>query len=513
MFSQVFVRVGAVVLLLLSSLMTSVVYAGLNLYDSKELDFLYPAREKTISMDFKGASLNDVLKIFSQQSGLNFIASDQVSGKTINLYLDKVPVEAALERILSSNGLTYELQEESNIFIVKQAEPEQLNTMTRVYRLRHATVSSSKLLTTLSSGDEEEDEEGGGSSQSSEEDDASSMGVLGALRSILSSNGSVVEDPRTNSLIVTDIPSKFPAIEQLIARLDVKIPQVLIEVEMLDISKDTVDLLGAKFGSSPVTFKGAEKDSFYPFNSDNAFDDHGDTAREDLFSEDPQYRVSTLSFAGLTFTLQFLRTQSDTKNLARPRILTLNNETAEINISTDEVISVTTNLTSGGSISQSTTEAERAQTGVSLKVTPQANVETGEITMAVEPKVIQARASRGLAGAANFKDPEERGTKSILRIFDGDTVVIGGLIRSDVADVRTSVPVLSKIPMLGKAFRHKDKSEVQRELIVFMTPHIITDNVVSASESTATPVIREQKAPSPKKSKQLDKEMSQFSQK
>jgi type IV pilus assembly protein PilQ len=518
--------IRAIIVLTSIFLNSSAVFAqsSLNLYDSKDLEaLLYPDREKTISMDFKGAALNDVLKIFSQQSGLNFIASDAVSSRTVNLYLDKVPVDQALERILSANGLTYELQEGSNIFVVKPVESPQDSIMTRIYRLKHATVASSKIFTTLTAGDSSQSSSSGSSGSSnssssgsqgsrggnSQQPSAALPGIVGAVRSILSPSGSVVEDPRTNSIIVTDLPSRFPRIEQLIARLDVKIPQVLIEVEMLDISKDTADLLGAKWGNTPVAFAGAEKDTAYPFNTDNAVDDLGGEAST-LLGDLNGYNVGTLSFSGLNFTLQFLRTKSDTRNLARPRILTINNETAEIEITADEVITVTSSTSSGGSITRDSVEVERADTGVSLRVTPQANVETGEITMAIEPKVTEARASRGIAGALALKDPEVRTTRSILRVFDGDTIVIGGLLRTDTTDIQTHVPVLGKLPFLGNAFRHKDKSELQRELIVFITPHIILDNVVPSSDSKNTPLIREQNMPASKRQKQIDKEVNYF---
>src|SRR3989338_1485749 len=107
---------------------------------------------KAISMDFKDAQLNDVLKMLSQQSGMNFIASQDVSGRTINIYLDKVPIEEALERILSSNGLTYELKPGSNIFVVRPLHKPPNQLITRVYRLKYATVMSSKLNQTLSAG-------------------------------------------------------------------------------------------------------------------------------------------------------------------------------------------------------------------------------------------------------------------------------------------------------------------------------------------------------------------------
>lgn len=429
--------------------------------ESSELSqYMDASTSRMISMDFKNALLSNVLKIFSQQSGLNFITETSVSDRTINLYLDNVPAELALERILSANNLTYEMRPESNIFIVKELPQLETNLMTRIYKLKNATVSNSKLNSTLSQfSDGESSAEGGA---------ANNGGIVNTIRSLLTRDGSVIEDSRTNSLIITDIPSRFPMIEQTISVLDIRIPLILIDVEMLDISNDAGEQLGAKFGNTPVTFHGAEKDGAYPFNLDNILDDGYEF-------EDPRYRVSTLSFAGLEFSLQFLRTQSDTKTLARPRILTLNNETAEIQIKTNEAIGVTVTTTAEEGAANTVTEAERVDTGVFLRVTPQANIHSGDITIAVEPKVIEARTGATF-NDQTFKDPEERGSKSILRIKNGETIVIGGLLRAYSTSVETKVPIFSKLPILGNAFKHKDARTSDRELIIFITPNVLEED-------------------------------------
>ncbi len=460
---------------------------------------------KTISMDLKDAKLNDVLKIFSQQSGLNFIASKDVSQVSLNLYLDKVPVQEALERILSANDLTYEIQPGSNVFVVKAVQPTQ-GLVTRVYPLKYATVPASKINNTFTISPQTSSQQGSSSSSSSSSASTSSAnGIVEIIKSLLSTQGKVIEDPRTNSLVITDIPTQFPLIEQTIARLDVRVPEILIEIEMLDVSKNTADLLGAKWGDSPVRFHGGEKDDNFPFNTDNiaddnlssqnpALDNNAPGTRDALFAQ-PRYRVSTLSFNGLSFVLQFLRTKTDTRNLARPRILTLNNQMAEIKISANEAIGLSQSTSSSQSTSNTVATAEREPTGVFFSVTPQANLATGEITMALEPRVVQAKTG-GTFGGQTFKDVEERGTKSILRINDGDTIMIGGLLRSDISDVRTSVPGISKIPVVGLAFRHKDKTEGERELIVFLTPHIVREEFASNKKINRNePLVREQDVP------------------
>ncbi|VAX37064.1 hypothetical protein MNBD_UNCLBAC01-459, partial [hydrothermal vent metagenome] len=223
-------------------------------------DASFSRKTKTISMDFQNARLNDVLKILSQQSGVNFISASDAADKTFSLYLDNVSVDEALNQILTANNLTYELDSESNIFVVKNFEIV-ASLITRVYPLKHATVSSSKINTTFSllqNGSSSGSSSSGAGSLRAGSSGTSKIGIKGAIEALLTEAGSVTEDKRTNSLIITDVESKFPMIEKTIARLDIKVPQILIEVEMLDISKDTADLLGAKFGDTPVTFKGAE---------------------------------------------------------------------------------------------------------------------------------------------------------------------------------------------------------------------------------------------------------------
>jgi type II secretory pathway component GspD/PulD (secretin) len=473
---------------------------------SSHEEFFKLESDKKISLDFTNANLNDVLKIFSQQSGLNFIAATDVATKKVNLYLENVPVEEALERILSANNLTYEIKPGSNIFVVNDLKIPDKQLMTRVYPLKYAAVTASKLNITLSI------ELGSEEKQDSVNQNAEATGIKAAIEHILTQDGSVTEDPRTNSLIVTDIPSQFSLIEQTIARLDVRVPQILIEAEMLDISKTSTDLLGAKFGDTPLTFNGAKRDTLYPFNRNKAMRDDGKIGGQGFSFSDPEYRVGTISFSGLTVVLQFLRTQTDTRNLARPRILTLNNDTAEISISTDEAIGLQSTTSSSEGTATSVAEAERVQTGVFLKVTPQANVQTREITMAIEPKVIQAR-SGGTFGGQTFNDPEERGSKSILRINDGDTIVLGGLLRTNFDQTKTRVPVVEKIPLLGAAFRHKNKVESQRELIIFITPHIVEESLagnIKAPETSNT--AREQSVPTDRRAA-IEKELSSVEEK
>lgn len=457
---------------------------------SASQDIFLEDMEPEISMDFKNANLSDVLKAFSIQSGLNFIAAGEIKERKVTLYLDKVPLEKAMVRLFSANNLAYEFDRDSNIFVVKDLGTPQIAMLTRVFPLRHATVSTSSIKEEMQDkvvGKRAElsEDESGGSSTSGEKGKwavEKEAGITLAVRNALSRDGNgdpigfVIEDYRTNSLIVTDTPAQMEVIAQLIASLDRPILQVMLEVEMLDVSKDTVDRLGFDWtnaGSFSMQVVSATHTTGFPFGS--LRDTFSATGKTD----------GVLSFpTSLKLVLDFLRTQTDTRDLARPRVLTLDNETAEIRIVTEEVIG--TKVTASDQSNFLEVEPIIEDTGVSLRVTPQINAETGQISMFIVPVVREASDSTISDGQGNnFKNVEERSTKSFITVQDGDTLILGGLIRGKYQNVETKLPILGDIPLLGALFRHKNQSQnLQRELLVFITPHIIKETGVSlASEA------------------------------
>ena len=421
-----------------------------------------------ITLDLKDASLRDVLKMLSVQSGLNFISSEAVADRKITLFLDNVMLKAAMDKIFAVNNLTYELDRESSIFIVKDWGSPSLESDTRVYSLKYARVSNSRL-------------NQGSSSSSGSTGSSSGGGLKDALGIVMSAQGKIIEDPATNSIIITDMPSKFPVIERVITNLDVLVPQVMIEVEILDVDKSDVDKLGLKFsGTDWLKYSGPNFGPVYPFS--------GATLASGLLGDTGSTRAAW-NMSSLTVALDFLQTRSSTKFLARPKIFVLNNETAELKLSSDEAIGSQTTTTSSEGTANTTTAAERAETGVSLKVTPQISMATGEITMTLEPTVKEA--VTGLTvGTQSTKDVEERSFKSTIRINDGQTVILGGLIRKKSTLTRTNVPFFSEIPVLGMFFRHKeDGPRKDREILVFITPRIIRNQPLPSAAAVKKSVI------------------------
>jgi type II secretory pathway component GspD/PulD (secretin) len=466
----------------------------------KALDFI--DSDRTISMDLKDADLKDVLKIFSMQAGLNFIASQNVEERKITLYMDKVPIKQAMEKLFRANNLSCEYDEDSNIFTVQYWGDPEAQTITRVYKLKHRSVSASNierekeaLLSKVGfvSSVSGSDTAAGASSSQRSANQSQGTDIVGAIKQILSKQGKVSEDKRTNSLIVTDIPSKFPAIEEVIASLDTPDAQVMLEVEMLDVSKDVMDQLGFNIGTkdvpNPFTWilPGGLGGSKF-FIGDLTYRKTGIDYPSSVQPQNGRF-VFGSSYAAI---LDFLSMQSDTKYLARPRILTLDNETAEIGITRDEIVSssLKTETLEGGSTITSK-EYERATSlsltpegiGIFLRVTPQINLETREITMVINPKTSSAVQSSEIEGEI-ARDPEVRSAKSIVKVKDGETVVMGGLIHKEKQETTTKVPIFGDIPVIGAFFRHKDVNKnIDRELLVFITPRIVNDQTLRLAQT------------------------------
>jgi type II secretory pathway component GspD/PulD (secretin) len=434
-------------------------------------------------MDLQDANLKDVLKIFSVQAGLNFIAAQNVESRKITLYLEKVPIKEAMNQLFKANNLTYEYDEAANIFVVQYWGEPEAEMITRVYKLKHRSVSSSNierekdsLFSTKGVGTGEAKEV---KTETKEEKDT---GLLGSIKQALSKNGKISEDKRTNSIIVTDIPSRFPIIEEIIVSLDVSQPQVMLEVEMLDVNKNVIDRLG--FNSLGTIGTAISTPNPFTLVLPGSFLHKGSS----IFIGDDTKKGATGSLTlGSTYAslLDFLTQQTDTKFLARPRILTLNNETAEIGVTKDEIVNVKTEIVSqpSGGPTTTTETFERATSlkltpegiGIFLRVTPQINMDTGEITMIINPKTSSTIQSEKISGNIAL-DPEVRATKSIVKIKDGETIVLGGLIHQEKTEVLKKVPILGEIPILGIFFRHKDvQKDFQRELLVFITPHIVKE--------------------------------------
>lgn len=479
-----------------------------------------------ISMDFKDADLKTVLKTFSEQTGINVIASEEVGRRTITLYLEDVTVMDALDRILSSAELVSERPAGSQIYVVKPKSVEgeaQVVTVTRVYRLKFARVSTSrlakavealgsqtpfeaqKLTASTSTGSSGASGGTGGASAGGfgggggGAGGAAEVGIDKVIENLLTSFGKVVVDGRTNSLIVTDLPDNFARIDAVLKALDIRTAQVLVEAELLETSLSKLKDLGVEWGTGSegtlLTLSPATRTTRFPFSTFLG-EKTGDTTKVTL---------GTINTAQGQAVLDALERDTETKILARPRVLTLDNESAVIRLTNQQAVAVqTTTVATGAGITQTT--PERMTTGVILVVTPQVN-QDDFITMLIEPSVTKVVAS--LISSA-IKDPKSRSVRALVRVRNGQTLVMGGLIDRSEQEVLQRVPILSGIPVLGAAFRNKEIDNTASELIVFITPRIVDESMAAqrSAQGAEAPLQAREQEPTEGRQQEIEQRLN-----
>lgn len=495
-----------------------------------------------VSMEFQDANLKDVLKTFSQRTGINVIAGGELGDQAVTLYLEDVTVMDALDQILRASNLTYERPPGSEIYIVKpKKEDETAQTITRVYRLKFARVSKSVLARAAATfgvrtpfeavlsqsqsgggasggssaglggastgGSSAATPAGGGASGGQSGAHSTTVGIDEIVSALLTKQGSVVVDGRTNSLIVTDIPENFPRIEAALVALDIRTPQIVVDAELIETSLAKLKDLGIEWGTGSegdlISFTPTSRKTRFPLGS----------LREGIApTGSTPFSASTLDASLFKGVLQALESDTDTKILARPKVLTLDNESAVIRMTTEEAIGFES--TSQATTGTQTSEPERTTTGVVLVVTPQVN-EHGYITMVVEPSVTKTVASKisPPSGQTTPRDPKTRSARTLVRIRSGDTLVVGGLIDRSEETTLKRVPILSGIPFIGEAFKNTEVSNSASELIVFITPRLVEEPSESQLASKAqTPMGLREQEPAGAKQEAIEESLNTLEQ-
>jgi type IV pilus secretin PilQ/predicted competence protein len=484
----------------------------------EEAEAISPLDKKIGPIRLKDASLTSFLDIISNQSGVNFIVSDDVVAKKITVFLKRTTVREALEILLRVKGLTYQRIGKSNTYIITKRTSTLPNMVTKIYTLNYIpliplTETESKVSGGVFGGGGFGGQgnmmmQGGQETGNKEEESASGINIVRIIKSVLTKRyGTIAVDPRTNSIIVTDIPEVFPQIEQIIAELDKKAPQILIEARIVEINTDRLNELGIEWGGSrgeiayyagparltdwplrPGIFTGDNWKFFFPKAPEIKSTQGGGQATggggggssiSPIFStsqQSPQgIYYGVFSLAQLQAIFRALISRGEARYLGTPKIVAMNNKTSLITISRNAAIGLqTTVVSAGGSAGSSSTGVERKDVGLTLKVTPQVNKE-GYITMLVEPQYSDVTSSAITIQGSNVLDPITRGASTMVRVKNGQTVVIGGMLSSTEQKIVKKVPLFGYIPVIGWFFTSTSTRRTNTDLVIFLTPTILVD--------------------------------------
>jgi len=373
--------------------------------------------ERLVSMDFENADIRTVLRAFADIGGVNIIATKGVQG-TVTLKLRNLPWKQALKAVLEINGFSM-IEEDNIIKVMTAAEMEDskkaMKLETRIFNVKFAKADK----------------------------------LEGVISGMLSSRGSIKVESRTNSLIVTDIPMVMSRIEDILARVDNPTPQVLVKAKLVEVNYGALRELGVVWRAGNMedvrtsTHSGAEL-SVPPPASNAAF-----------------YFGKLLPQAQLDLVISTLEDENKANVLSEPSILVADNQ--EAMILSGKKIPIVTRDFAGNQIIQFFDVA------LKLTVTPHISPD-GKIVMDLHP-VISDIAGEAPGAVGPVISSQEAQTK--LTVNNGETVVIGGIIKTQSQDVKKGVPLLSSIPIIGNLFKYTKHEVNKTELMIFVTPQIV----------------------------------------
>ncbi|MCZ6676721.1 MAG: hypothetical protein O7E52_05680 [Candidatus Poribacteria bacterium] len=268
----------------------------------------------------------------------------------------------------------------------------------------------------------------------------------------LTGNVKIVPDEEINALLVTTFVRNFPAVEKLIKELDVLLPQVLIEAQIIEVTLDDESAFGVEWMWEQGT---TVNDETYHQSGTTDFG-----LGEEIFGL--KYGIAS---GKLDAMLHALAKNTKVNILSTPRIMTKNNQEAIINVGQEVPFLVSTQETATGGILTST---DFRDVGVILTVTPRIN-RSGTVSLDVNQQI------NTLIEFTLFDAPiiSTREASASVTVKDGQTMVIGGMIKDDKTETVHKIPILGDIPLLGKLFRRKDTRVEKTELMVFITPHVV----------------------------------------
>ena len=428
-----------------------------------------------VTVDFKDADIQNVLRILSIKSGVNIVAGKDVTG-SVTIRLVDVPWEKALDVVLKTYGYAYDRTDNIiRVATLDNLKKEELST--EVFTLNY--------------------------SQSAE--------VEKSLKDVLSDRGKIRSDARSNTIIVTDMPTSLQNVRKVINRLDASTPQVIIEAKVIETTLGDSDRLGIKWNLK-ASVNGASRPHTFPFpaisetnsamlrsflpqgrgSSTQTLQTSDATTTTGVVADFPtatphafqanfpvadktEFAFGTLDFTQFQAILELIKQRTDSKVLSEPHVTTLDNQEAKILVG--EVIAIPTferNSTTGRM--EITGYADR-DLGIRLSVTPQVNSQD-EIVVSIHPEITNLLGYDDLT--TDIKAPRfaTREAQTRVRIKNGQTIAIGGLIKEDLVNTKTKVPILGDLPLLDKIFSHSEKTVQKTDLLFFMTVTIVSDKAV-----------------------------------
>lgn len=389
---------------------------------------------KTISIDADKAALPAVLKVLAEKGDLNIVTGPGVAEGLITIHLKDVPVDQAVNLVVRAAGLAYERIGNSILVADARSLKDETGLSSYVVSLKFADAEEVKL----------------------------------ALANL---SATITVDRGGNRLIVVTSPRVISEIESIITELDRPARQVMLEARIVEVSTDDAKRLGidwSKLNQQGVIIVEGNPDASPSGQLPEEIDfipttpGTGDT-----------YKLRRMARQAKAFqlALDLLIRDGNARVLANPKIATLNGKPASMLVGQRIPFQVSGTTFAGGGAAQ-TQQIQREEVGIKLSITPLINAD-GYITTVIRPEVSSVTGFRGQN--ADLPVVATRQAETTVRLKDGSSVIIGGLLSEDKSSTVTKVPILGDIPGLGYFFRHVNTTTTKKDLVIEVTPRILPE--------------------------------------
>lgn len=449
-----------------------------------------PARvvpRKLFSLSVRNVSIRDVLLAFGKRSDLNIVFGPEVDGQ-VTIDLKRVTLDEALDALLTPIGFVY--RREGNFVRVAKPMPE-----TRVFTVNYIPTlrtGSGSLSATAGGATGAVGAVGGGgatvgatSSVTSTDNADLWIDLQNTLKGLLSKEGTVVISKAAGLIAVTDLPQNVMRVAQYLELVEgTAHRQVVIEAQIIevDLTRDFSAGIDWNLVAKNLTVFGQAIQGTLTGGGLTA----GTLVAQTLAPATSIFQLGLATRLGsqtLNVLLKALSAQGQVAVLSKPKLSALNNQKAVMKIATDDVFFTVTRTrepTTG-----IVTETETTQTvteGIVLDVTPQIGVDD-TITMSIRPSVSERVGQATSPQGSVVPIIAVRAADTVVRVKDGDTVLIGGLMQSRSTRNRSGVPVLQEIPVAGGLFKKREDQDRKTELVILLTPTV----VIGRRQSQLTP--------------------------
>jgi len=403
---------------------------------------LGPEAREPLGVSFRNASLREVYQALGRVAGVNFIFDPDLRDTPVTLDLREVPFEQALNALASVGHTFYRVMDSRVVSVLpdtpaKRRDNEQ--QVVKTFFLSNADLKETIDLLRI---------------------------VLGARR--------VAPLAGSNALTINDTPDKVAAAERIIEVVDKQKAEVLVDVEILEVNRTRLRDYGIEI-TSGVTDGGGIQGGIFPNTTvqEVVRDNQGNpvfTRDRPLTLNDNPYKASNLLITSLPGVIyRLLKTDGSTRLLANPQLRSSEGQTAQARFGDQVPVPVTvfTPIAQGGLAQQPVTSFEYKSVGVNIDVTPRVHHD-GDVTLQLKLEVSSL-------GPLFQNNPtfRSRNVTSVIRLRDGETTILAGLIQDEERTTITGIPGLGNVPVLGRLFSRNHKEATETDIVMTMTPHVL----------------------------------------